>query len=113
MRGTVLRITGDRFEDEVVRAELPVVVDFYGGGCPPCEIVSPIVEELAEEYDGRVKFVKLNMDDDQEQSNRLAAQFGLMSVPTVLFFSKGKVANKAVGVVPKAEFRRMTESIAE
>ncbi|HME19002.1 MAG TPA: thioredoxin domain-containing protein [Nitrososphaerales archaeon] len=113
MNGAVLRIKGDRFEEEVIRASLPVVVDFYGSGCPPCEIVSPIVEELTKEYDGRVKFVKLNMDDDQEHSNRLAAQFGLMSVPTVLFFSRGKVADRAVGVVPKADFRRMTESLTK
>ena len=111
LSGTVLRIKGNEFEEEVIRANLPVVVDFYGGGCPPCEIVSPIVEELAKEYDGKVKFVKLNMDDDEEQSSRLAARFELMSVPTVLFFHGGRVEDRVVGVVPRANLRQKTESL--
>jgi thioredoxin 1 len=113
LSGTVLRIKGNDFEEEVLHANLPVVVDFYGGGCPPCEIVSPIVEELAKEYDGKVKFVKLNMDDDEEQSNRLAARFELMSVPTLLFFREGKLADRVVGVIPKADFRQRMESLTK
>jgi len=104
---------GNEFEEEVIHAKLPVVVDFYGGGCPPCEVVSPIVEELAKEYDGKVKFVKLNMDDDEEQSSRLAARFELMSVPTVLFFHGGRVADRVVGVVPKADLRQKAKSLTK
>ena len=101
------------FEEEVLRSRLPVVVDFYSGGCPPCEAVSPILDELAAEFEGRVRFVRVNMDDDEAQSRRLAAKLALSSVPTVLYVSGGEVGGRTVGVAPAAEFRRRAEALAD
>ena len=102
MSETVVQIQGDRFQEEVVRSSTPVVVDFYADWCGPCRMVSPILEQLSKEYKGRAKFVKINTDDNQE----LAAQFGIMSIPTVMFFSKGKVEEIVVGAVPAAVFKQ-------
>jgi thioredoxin 1 len=109
MSETVLQIQGDRFQAEVVRSEAPVVVDFYADWCGPCKIISPILEQLSKEYKGMVKFVKINTDDNQE----LAGQFGIMSIPTVMFFAKGKVEDIVIGAVPAAVFRQKLESLTK
>jgi thioredoxin len=98
---TVSQIAGAQFQSEVVKADTPVVVDFYADWCGPCRMVSPIIERLAEEYSGRVKFVKVNTDDNQE----LASSFGIMSIPTVMFFAKGKVEDIVVGAAPPAAYK--------
>ena len=109
MSETVLHIGGDRFQDEVVRSKIPVVVDFYADWCGPCRIIAPVIEQLSKEYAGRVKFVKINTDDNQE----LASQFGIMSIPTVMFFSNGKVEDLVIGAVPSAVFKQKLESLAK
>lgn len=109
MSETVVQIQGDRFQDEVVRSDLPVVVDFYADWCGPCRIISPIIERLSKEYKGKAKFVKINTDDNQE----LASQFGIMSIPTVMFFSKGKVEDIVVGAVPADVFKEKLESVTK
>ena len=106
-------IRGEAFEEEVLRSGLPVVVDFCAGSCPPCEAVSPIIEELAAEFEGRVKFVRLNMDDDEDQSQRLAARFALASVPTVLYFSDGTLRGRTVGAAARTEFRQGVQSLVD
>ena len=85
----------------------PVVVDFYADWCGPCKIIEPVVHKLAEEYDGRVKFVKVDTDANQE----LAMQFGIMSIPTVMFFSKGKVEDIVIGAVPATVLKGKVESL--
>jgi thioredoxin 1 len=109
MNGTVLHIKGDSFQDEVVRSKLPVVVDFYADWCGPCRIIAPLMEQFAKEYAGKVKFVKINTDDNQE----LASQFGIMSIPTVMFFSNGRVEDIVVGAVPGAVFKQKLESLTK
>ncbi len=107
MSETVPQIQGSRFQDEVVKSELPVVVDFYADWCGPCRIISPVIEKLSQEYKGKAKFVKINTDDNQE----LASQFGIMSIPTVMFFSRGKIEDIVVGAVPAAIFKQKLESL--
>ena len=109
MSETVFHIEGDRFQSEVVKSELPVVVDFYADWCGPCKIIAPVLEQLSKEYKGRAKFVKINTDDNQE----LASQFGIMSIPTVMFFSKGKVEDIVIGAVPAAVFKQKLESLTK
>lgn len=107
MSETILHVQADKFQSEVVRSEIPVVVDFYADWCGPCKIISPIVEQLSKEYAGRAKFVKVNTDENQE----LASQFGIMSIPTVMFFSKGKVEDILVGAAPVAVYKQKLDSM--
>ena len=92
----VKTITKDNFEAEVLKAEKPVLLDFWATLCGPCRMVSPIVDEIAAENDGII-VGKVNVDEEQE----LAAQFAVMSIPTLMVFKDGELANKQVGAVPK------------
>lgn len=107
MTNSVTPIQGDRFQDEVIRSQNPVVVDFYADWCGPCKIIEPVVHKLADEYEGKVKFVKVDTDANQE----LAMQFGIMSIPTVMFFKKGKVEDIVIGAVPAAVLKDKVESL--
>jgi thioredoxin 1 len=109
MNQTILHIDGSRFQEEVVRSKQPVLVDFYADWCGPCKIIEPIIAQLSKEYEGRVKFVKIDTDADQE----LATQFGIMSIPTVMFFSKGKVEDTVVGAVPASIFKAKLDSLVQ
>ncbi len=109
MADTVVAIQGSRFQEEVVKATQPVVVDFYADWCGPCKIIEPVIHKLSEEYQGRVKFVKVDTDANQE----LAAQFGIMSIPTVMFFSKGKVEDIVIGAVPSSVLKTKVDTLAK
>lgn len=93
----VLTITKDNFENEVLKSDIPVLVDFWASWCGPCRMMSPIVDQIAEEVTD-CKVGKINVDEEGE----LAQQFGIMSIPTLLVFRDGKVANQSVGVRDKA-----------
>jgi len=105
MSGKIVDITNDIFQETVVKADIPVVVDFWASWCGPCRMVAPIMEELAEEFDGKIKVSKVNVDDQGE----LAAQFRIMSIPTVLIFKDGQIAEKIVGARAKGEFVELIE----
>jgi thioredoxin 1 len=107
MSDNVLHIEGSRFQEEVVKSEKPVLVDFYADWCGPCKIIEPIINQLSREYDGKVKFVKVDTDANQE----LAVQFGIMSIPTVMFFSKGKVEDIVIGAVPPAVLKSKLDTL--
>jgi thioredoxin 1 len=107
MTETVMAIQGSRFQDEVVKSSQPVVVDFYADWCGPCKMIEPVVHRLADEYQGKVKFVKVDTDANQE----LAMQFGIMSIPTVMFFSNGKVEDIVVGAVPAPVLKSKVDSL--
>ncbi len=107
MSETILHVQGDKFQSEVVHSEIPVLVDFYADWCGPCRMIAPSIEQLSKEYAGKVKFVKVNTDDNQE----LAASFGIMSIPTVMFFSKGTVEDIVVGAVPAAVYKKKLDSL--
>jgi len=93
----VVEITNKNFESEVVKSDIPVLVDFWAEWCGPCKVIAPIVEELSNELDGKLKVAKVNVDDAQE----LASQFNIMSIPTLLVFKGGEPVEMIVGAVGK------------
>ncbi len=99
-------VTDSSFEEQVVDATTPVVVDFWAVWCGPCRMVAPIVDELAEEYDGKVSFAKLNVDENPEVSMK----YGIRSIPTLLVFKDGKPVDQIVGALPKKEMQKRVEA---
>ena len=93
----VLNATGENFEKEVLKSELPVLVDFWAEWCGPCRMVGPVVEELAEELQGKLKVVKVNVDQAQD----VAGSYQIMSIPTMILFKGGEVVEQIVGAVSK------------
>jgi thioredoxin len=102
---TVKSINDDDFQSYVVEAETPVVVDFWAPWCGPCRMVSPIVEELSIEYGDKVRFAKMNTDDNEAT----ATQYGIWSIPTLIIFKEGKEVNRLVGFAPKEQLKRQIE----
>lgn len=92
-----INFTDDNFENEVLKSDKPVLIDFWAVWCGPCRLIAPIVEELAGEYEGRVKIGKLDVDENQDS----AIKYGVRSIPTILFFKDGKVVDTIIGAVPK------------
>ena len=90
-------VTDETFQAEVLQASTPVLVDFWAAWCGPCRMVAPVVEEIARDYAGNLKVVKMDVD----QNGNTAAQFGIQSIPTLLLFKDGKVAQRVVGYKPK------------
>ena len=101
----VIMLNEDNFRQEVLKSEMPVLVDFWAAWCGPCKMVGPIVEELANDYAGKAKVCKLNVDD----CGRLAQSYGVMSIPTLILFKDGQEANRIVGFRPKAELAKLLE----
>ena len=95
----VVEMNDQNFDEEVTRSSVPVLVDFSAEWCGPCKLLAPVVEELAGEYSGRVKIGHLDIDEGRAT----AAKFGIMSVPTLLFFKDGKVCDQLIGNVPKRQ----------
>jgi thioredoxin 1 len=102
----VVHLTGTNFEAEVLRAEGPVLVDFWATWCPPCRMIAPTVDALAGEYEGRAKVAKLDVDESPE----LAQRYGVQSIPTLLLFKGGQVVEQRIGALPKAEMARMLDA---
>jgi len=94
----VIDVTDEKFEEEVLKSEVPVIVDFWAEWCGPCRMVAPIVKELSEEYGDKILVAKMDVDSNPNT----AVQFGIRNIPTILFFKNGAVADKQVGAVPKA-----------
>ncbi len=93
-------VTEANFEEEVLNSDVPVMVDLWAEWCGPCRLVGPIIDEIGEELDGRVKAVKLDVDSNPN----IAVRYGIRNIPTVLFFKNGEVVDKQVGAVPKSVF---------
>lgn len=99
---SVLKITKDNFEAEVMKSEVPVLLDFWASWCMPCKMLSPIIDQVAMEV-GDVKIGKVNVDEEPE----LAVQFGIMSIPTLVVIKDGQMVNKSMGVQPKASVLKL------
>jgi thioredoxin 1 len=101
----LLHVTDKNFSDEVLNATIPVLVDFWATWCGPCRSISPVVEELAKEFQGRTKIVKINVDENPATPS----QYGVRGIPTLILFKGGKVFDQIVGAVPKARLAAMIE----
>lgn len=102
----VIELTKTNFEKEVMTSSVPVVVDFWASWCGPCRMVSPIIDELSEEYDGRIKVCKVNVDEE----SALASEFAVVSIPTVLIIKDGKIAERSVGAKSFDDFCDMIDA---
>lgn len=100
-------ITDQDFEDEVLKSGLPAVVDFWAPWCAPCRIISPITEKLSEEYKGKVKFCKLNVDENTQT----AMKYQIMSIPLLIFFKDGQKVDESLGAVPESVIRPKVEAL--
>jgi thioredoxin 1 len=104
---SIVVLEGESFESEVLQSSLPVVVDFWAEWCGPCKMIAPVLEEVAAEYEGRVKVGKLNVDENRQT----ALQFGIRSIPTILFFKEGQKVDQLIGAVPKKALKEKFEAL--
>lgn len=101
----MLQLTDSNFKKEVLESNLPVLVDFWATWCVPCKMIAPIIDELAKEFDLKMKIAKLDVDNN----SRTATLYGIMSIPTLMFFKNGKVIEQVVGMINKQELKRKIE----
>ncbi len=104
---STITVNDENFDDEVLRSDIPVLVDFWAEWCGPCKVVGPTVEALAADYQGKVKVAKLNVDDNPEAAGR----FGVRSIPTLIVFKDGEAQQAAVGVKPKGQLAELIEKV--
>jgi thioredoxin 1 len=104
----IVTLTQENFTKEVLQSTQPFLVDFWAEWCGPCKMLGPILDELAAEYDGRVKIGKVNVDDHQE----LAAQYGIRGIPTLLLFHQGQVADQIIGLRSKRDLKASFDRVA-
>ena len=104
----IVTINETNFPQEVLKSTTPVLVDFWAEWCGPCKMIAPILDELAGEYDGKVKIAKVNVDDNQA----LAGQYGIRAIPTLLLFKNGEVTDQIVGLRSKRDFKTKLDAVA-
>jgi len=107
MAENLIEFTDDNFDAEVLKSDLPVLVDFWAEWCGPCKMIAPIVEEIAGDYAGKVKVGKVNVDFN----NQVAMQYGIRGIPALLVFKGGAVANQIVGAVPKNNITQILDEV--
>jgi thioredoxin 1 len=105
--GEAIHVNDNTFDNVVLKSPIPVLVDFWAPWCAPCRAVAPALERIASEYEGRLLVVKVNVDDNPEWAGR----YGVMSIPTLLLFSEGRVADKHVGALPYNYLKQIVEQI--
>ena len=101
--GDTVELSDSTFEDEVIKSETPVLVDFWASWCGPCRMLAPVVEDIANSYAGRLKVGKVNVDENQE----ITMKYGIRSIPTLILFKDGKAVEQIIGAVPKSEIERV------
>ena len=101
----ILNISADNFETEVLGADVPVLVDFWAAWCGPCRMVAPVLEELAEQMEGKVRIAKVNVDENQD----IAVKFQVSSIPTFILFKDGEAADRMLGAMPKGAFEQFID----
>ncbi len=104
---SVIHLNQENFEEEVLKAQMPVLVDFWAEWCGPCKMISPIIDEVAKAYEGKCKVGKVNVDEAQD----LAAKFNIMSIPTLLVFKEGEIADQMVGAMSKEQLSAKIEAL--
>jgi thioredoxin 1 len=104
----IVPLTQENFAQQVLQSPVPVLVDFWAEWCGPCKMIAPLLDELADEYDGKAKIGKVNIDEQQA----LAAEYGIRAIPTLLVFSKGQVADQIVGARSKRDFKASLDRVA-
>lgn len=102
---SLLHLNDGNFKKEVLESTLPVLVDFWAPWCGPCKMIAPIIDEIAKEYSDKLKVGKVNVDE----SSRVASHYGIMSIPTIMFFKQGKVLEQMVGVFNKSDLKKKIE----
>ena len=107
MSDVVFEFTDQNFEKDVLQSDVPVLIDFWATWCGPCKAIAPVIEEIAAEYENRVKVGKVDVDQNQNT----AMKFGVRSIPTLLLISNGKVANQIVGAVPKENITKVLDEV--
>ena len=100
-------VTDKDFADEVLQSDTPVLVDFWAEWCGPCRVLGPVIESLSQEYDGKVKIAKVDVDSNQQ----VAMQYGIRSIPTVMLFDKGQIVDTIVGVRPKSDYESSLKKV--
>ncbi len=98
----LVTVTNENWDDEVIKSDKPVLVDFWAEWCMPCKIIEPILEELASKYKGKIKFARLNVDENPEVSEK----YGIMAIPTLIIFNKGEEVDRLIGAVPKEKLEK-------
>ena len=101
----VKKFDENNFDAEVLQSSIPVFVDFYADWCGPCKMMSPVIDQLAAEYEGKIKVGKVNVDEN----NDLAVKYGIMSIPTMIFFKNGQPVDRIVGAIPKPQMKSRFE----
>jgi thioredoxin 1 len=104
----IINLTQDNFAKEVLESATPVLVDFWAEWCGPCKMIAPVLDELADEYDGKVRIGKVNIDNEQG----LAQEYGVRAIPTLLLFQKGQVAEQIVGLKSKRDLKNSFDKVA-
>lgn len=103
----VIQLTDNNFKNEVLDSTQPVLVDFWAAWCGPCKMIAPIIDEIAADYQGKVKIGKLNVDEN----SKTASEYGIMSIPTMVLFKNGKEVNRLVGFMPKAQLAKVLDQV--
>ncbi|MCH7517906.1 MAG: thioredoxin [Candidatus Dadabacteria bacterium] len=101
----IIELSDSTFETEVVKSDLPVLVDFWAPWCGPCRAIAPLVEEISSSYEGKIKVGRMNVDENQSTTMK----FGIRSIPTIIMFKDGEAVDQIIGAVPKGEIERVVE----